>query len=291
MQADHPDVVFRQAHEFGTTAIAFSPDGRMLISGGHNGEIKLWNVLEKKPSGMASVHTLAVRAIVTLSANTYASGDDDGRIILWRNNSVLAQLRGTSVTALAVFQGKLISGHGDNTLRLWSPDALKSLGEIALEDNVVALSALNDRLAVGMDSKIVLLDKAFKPIKTLNTSGSPHDLQFSPDGKTLAAGSWFRLHVWDVASGEMRSIPTEHNGLLTSVAYSPDGRQLVTLGRHTDSAIRILDTRDYAVLQRYEAHELCGAMIRYSPDGRMLASGSDDESVRLYILKDNLKKR
>lgn len=33
---------------------------------------------------------------------------------------------------------------------------------------------------------------------------------------------------------------------------------------------------------RYQAHELCGSVIRFSPDGTMLASGSDDESVRLY---------
>jgi hypothetical protein len=37
-------------------------------------------------------------------------------------------------------------------------------------------------------------------------------------------------------------------------------------------------------VRRYQAHELCGAIIRFSPDGRMLASGSDDESVRLYRL-------
>ncbi len=285
MKADHPDVEITGAHEFGTTAITFGLDGRELVSGGYHGDMRFWDVREKKTLATANGHDKAIRAIVPLDARTYASGGDDGRIVLWRNHSVVVQVQDEPVTALAVFQGRLVSGHADHTLRLWSTDTLKAVGEITLEADVVALSARSDRLAVGTEHQIVVFDKSFKPIKSLATSGSPHDLQLSPDGKTLAAGSWFRLHVWDVASGEMRSIPTEHNGLLTSVAYSPDSKQLVSLGRHTDSAIRIYDTHDFSVLRRFEAHELCGAMIRFSPDGTWLASASDDESVRLYDLR------
>jgi WD40 repeat protein len=284
MKADKPDVVLPGAHEFGTTAVAFNQDGKTLLSGGHLGDIRLWDVATRKQISENRRHEASVRAILPISPGLYASGGDDGRIILWQNNQVKAEVQGARVTSLALFQDRLVSGHSDKLLRLWSPTDLTLLAEIPLDDDVVALAVRQDRLAVGLDSSIVLLDKAFKPIKTLETGGSPHDLQFSPDGRTLAAGSWFRLHVWDLDTGEMRSIPTEHNGLLTSVSFSPDGKQIVTLGRHSDSAIRIMETRNFAVLQRYQAHELCGAMIRYSPDGRMMASGSDDESVRLYDL-------
>jgi WD40 repeat protein len=284
MKADKPDAVLPGVHEFGTTAVAYNRDGKTLLSGGHQGDIRLWDVATRKQLSENRLHEGSVRAILPISPGLYASGGDDGRIFLWQDNQVKAEVQGTRVTSLALFQDRLVSGHSDKLLRLWSPTDLKLLAEIPLGDDVVALAVRQDRLAVGLDSSIVLLDKAFKPIKTLETGGSPHDLQFSPDGRTLAAGSWFRLHVWDVDTGEMRSIPTEHNGLLTSVSFSPDGKQIVTLGRHSDSAIRIMDTRNYAVLQRYQAHELCGAMIRYSPDGRMMASGSDDESVRLYDL-------
>jgi WD40 repeat protein len=188
------------------------------------------------------------------------------------------------VTALALFQGRVVSGHADGRLRVWSVEDLRPLREIPLEGTVVALSAHQNQLAIGLERTILLLDAGFKLRRTLPAPRVPHDLQFSPDGRTLAAGSWFRLSLWDVASGATRSIPTEHNGLLTSVAFSPNGRFLATLGRHTDSAIRILDTMDFRVVRRYQAHELCGAIIRFSPDGRMLASGSDDESVRLYRL-------
>jgi WD40 repeat protein len=280
MQADPADTIFADAHLFGSTAIAYSADGQTLYSGGFKGEVRRWDVAGKKPIGLAVAHTDAVRAIVPVSTDTYATAGDDGRIVLWRGGRVVAQQQTAAVTALALFQGKLVSAHARG-LRIWSVDALKALGEVPMPKGVVALSVRTGRLAVGMSHGVALLDEQMHTLKTFE-SGGTHDVQFSPDGKTLAAGGWFRLYLWDVDSGAMRSVPTEHNGLLTSLAWSPDGRQLVTLGRHTDSAIRVLDTRDYSVVQRYQAHALCGAMIRFSPDGRHLASASDDESVRLY---------
>lgn len=282
MQARPAEHVLAGAHEFGTTALAYTADGRRLISGGYKGELRVWDAATQRTLSTARAHRGAVRAILPLPSGSFVSGGDDGRLILWQGNQIKAQIRGADVTALALFQGRVVSGHDDGRLRVWSGDTLRAVREISLEDDVVALSVHQDQLAVGMARAIRLLNADFTTHTVFPTPRTPHDLQFSPDGRTLVAGNWFNLSVWDVASGTTRSIPTEHNGLLTSVAFSPDGHYLATLGRHTDSAIRVLRTTDFSVVQRYQAHDLCGAIIRFSPDGKMLASGSDDESVRLY---------
>ena len=282
MRADPPDHVLAGIHEFGTTSLAYTPDGQHLISGGFRGDIQIWDAATQRPLGKARGHRGAVRAILPLASGDFVSGGDDGRLILWHGDQIKAQFDGADVTALALFQGQVISGHDDRRLRIWSADTLQAVREIVLDDMLVALSANRNQLAVGLDHAILLLDADFKTQRKISAKHPPHDLQFSPDGRTLAAGSWFRLNLWNVASGEHRAIPTEHNGLLTSIAFSPDGRHLATLGRHTDGAIRILDTTDFSVVRRYQAHDLCGAVIRFSPDGKMMASGSDDESVRLY---------
>ncbi len=282
MKADPPDQVLAGIHEFGTTAIAYTPDGKRFISGGFLGEVRIWDVTAQRQLAEVRGHRDSVRAILPLASGDFVSGGDDGRLILWHDNQIKAQTQSAGVTALALFQGHIVSAHQDRRLRVWSTAQLDALSDLSLDDAVVALSPHANQLAVGLDHAILLLDKDFKTVRTIPSTHTPHDLQFSPDGRTLAAGSWFRLNVWDVASGEQRTIPTEHNGLLTSIAFSPDGRHLATLGRHTDSAIRILDTTNFSVVQRYQAHELCGAMIRFNPDGTMMASGSDDESVRFY---------
>lgn len=284
MPADPAAHELAGAHVFGTTALAFMADGRHFVSGGFRGELRVWDTAAPQRSRIIPAHRKAVRAILPLAADDFVSGGDDGRVIRWHHRRIAAEARAAAVSALALFQGRVVSGHRDGTLRVWSADSLRPLRTVALGDAVVALDAHGTRLAVGLDSAVVLLDEDFSVRRRLPSRFTPHDLQFSPDGRTLAAGHWFRLGVWDLASGAWRSVPTEHNGLLTSIAFSPDGRTLATLGRHTDSAIRILDTRDFSVVRRYRAHVLCGAVIRYSPDGALLVSGSDDESIRIHAV-------
>lgn len=282
MTADPPDHVLAGSHKFGTTALAYTPDGQRFISGGSRGDIRVWDAVTLRSLSEVRGHRRTVRAILPLPSGGFVSGGDDGRLILWRDDRIKAQREGPAVSALAHFQGFVVSGHPDGRLRVWSADDLRTVQEIPFDGKVVALSAHGAKLAVGLEKRILLLDDAFATRSVFPSPHTPHDLQFSPDGQSLAAGSWFRLSVWDSSSGARRSIPTEHNGLLASLAFSPDGRYLATLGRHTDSAIRILDTTDFRVVKRFQAHELCGAAIRFSPDGLTLASGSDDESVRLH---------
>ncbi len=65
----------------------------------------------------------------------------------------------------------------------------------------------------------------------------------------------------------------------------PDGHSLATIGRHTDSKIYLVDPQTGKRQRHLLRHKLCGAAVRISPNGRFLASASDDGSIRLYDIK------
>lgn len=256
----------------GDSCLAFSPDGRLVATADQN------NVILYDAADGRQVQVLlhpqrnprVVRLAFAPDGKTIAVGRggwrDPGIVELWDlatgAQRVAWRSHAQGINALAFSpDGKLLaSASTDMTVALWNMETMQQ------------------------ESKI------------LNVSGLvPLALAFSPDGKTLSVGTGprdFRLRrpgeiqLWEVETRMLRASLRGHGRAVTSLAYSADGRTLVS--GSADTTVRFWDLpagREYGMLKGHQAAVgFEGVAVALSADGRWLATASMDRTVKLWKL-------
>lgn len=102
---------------------------------------------------------------------------------------------------------------------------------------------------------------------------------FSPDGTTLAAGSYGVVKIIDVAEQKEVAALSDPGGFVKTLAYSPGGKTLVT-GSY--QSLAVWDVAEKKIVKKLKGHRGYVTDVAFSPDGKLLASASDDETVRIW---------
>ena len=122
---------------------------------------------------------------------------------------------------------------------------------------------------------------AFKELRTLSGHGNyVLSVCFSPDGRTLASGSYDGIKLWDVATGKELRTLRGHAASVKSVSFSPDGRTIASGSR--DKTVKLWDVANGKELRTLSGHTDFVASVNFSPDGSTLASASGDKTIKLW---------
>jgi WD40 repeat protein len=287
-----PDVVHARAHN-GGSIVAFSQNGELLASGGWEGRVFIWHLPGGEPIYRWQAHEDSVNGLVFTDNDTrVVTAGYDGWLAEWTLGGAALRrvMTPAPITCMAASNrdDRLITGHVDGAVRIWRLHDLNLLEERKLHrGNVkaVALDKTGRRYASsGTDGDVYVWTDDTKAVPLEHPPTDAWSLAFSPDGRWLYGGGWFRLFRWNPGDGVLVSLPTEHHGIIKSIQFVAGGNELATISRQTDSAVLFLDPVTGAVTRRFRQHELCGASIAVSPRGRYLATTSDDASVRIWVL-------
>jgi WD40 repeat protein len=232
-------------------SLAIARDGARYASGHQYGEVMLWD-FEKGGKLQNSIGVGSV-GIVSLAyspdGRILAAGSEDSRITLLdaATGQTVRSLAGhkSEVFALAFSpDGKrLASGSFDKTVKVWDVaggSELLTLTGHAEAVHAVAFSPDGKSLASAIDKTQIRISDAAggKQLRVLSDQpGEVLALAFSPDGKRLASGSSEKaVGLWDLESGkkvpliQREKTPPMPDGPVTYVQFSPDSKQLVSLG-------------------------------------------------------------
>ncbi|MEW5870676.1 MAG: NACHT domain-containing protein [Chloroflexota bacterium] len=246
--------VFLNGDGQSANSVAFSPDGRYLVSGYDNGKVILWDMASQQITGRTlGEHSNWVSCVAfSPDGGMAASGSGDGTIFLW-----------DTATYQPVSQP--LAGHvGGVTGVAFSPDG-------------------QTLASGGSDKTIILWDVAtLKPVDQFLTghSGSVKNLTFSPDGNILASGSGSWIYLWDVAKQQPIGQPLAG---YESVAFSPDG-QTLAYGANDGTIILWNITRQEPFGHPLAGHTGVVTSLDFSSDGQYLASGGWDRSIILWAV-------
>jgi WD40 repeat protein len=272
---------------------AFSPNGKLLLTGGANGNATIWKAGAPKEVGRLLPDQAPILSV--------AFSNDGKRIVIARADGkaqVLEAATGQPVgrplrhagpvysAAFSPDGERVVTASGDGTARVWEARTGDPLGPPIRHRGPVNCAAFSPDgkliATAGVDGAARVWNAATgRLLRTLRAGGSVLSVAFSPNGRSIVtAGDDATARVWDAASGVRLLLLRGHDSAIRSAAFSPDGRLIVTASE--DRTARVWDATTGEQVLVLVGHTRGVDDAAFSADGKLIVTVGADGTARVW---------
>lgn len=293
-------------HTAAVAALLFLPDGNRLLSGSHDGKMKLWDLRSQRVLATFKGHNAPVNCLaLSPGATRVVSASFDKTLVLWdiATQKRLQEFTGHTAEVWRVgFSSdgrRIVSASRDGTARIWDVNTGKELRSLSAQtENVMAAAFSEDGSVVlstrgpGLgndwphDQGTMALWDSMPDNGILGSTplSSPVSGVAISDDRTVFFGTADGAALlWDANTHLKLRGFRAHRGGVRAVALSRDGQRALTAGE--DGLIALLDVATGRQTRSFRAHAGPVTAVAFVPGGRFALSAGQDATVRLWDLQ------
>ncbi|KAF3890175.1 MULTISPECIES: WD40 domain-containing protein [Nostocales] len=317
-QRDSSDGSYRQyktlkGHIAGIWGVAWSPDSQTIASASFDKTVKLWSIDGTELRTLRG-HSASVWGVAFSPDSSFiASAGAENVVRLWQSEnpfqkSIIAHQSGIWSIAITSDSSTIATASHENTAKLWNRQG--KLLKTFTESKTVVFD-----VSFSQDGKLIALaayDETVKLKKPDGTSVATYKIPFgkllagvlSPDGQAIAMANVDKIiHVW-VRDRPAPQILKGHQAEVWQVVFSPDSRFIGSASGDSTAKLWTVDgepalregfppqatgePRRGKLFRTFVGHSATVWRVAFSPDGKMVATGSGDNTVKLWNLEGKL---
>jgi WD40 repeat protein len=300
----HPEYVDERTNIWGTnvvtaftgnviTSIAFSPDGKRLVTASFEHNVRVWEIPSGRPIMVLSGHTNWIESVAfSLDGSMIVSGGKDHTVRIWdaatgREQSVVDAHTWVYSVQFSPDSKRVVAAGIRGPVRIWDVSTRNELLHFqAGNSSIIGVTFSPDgkRIATASGDKSARIWNSSTGQELLAFRGHKdvlYSVAFSPDGKRLITSSGdLTPKIWDAVTGrELLSIKG-HISEIRSAAFFSDGRRVVTGSLDGTAKVWDVDALGDTVSLRGPAGDI--EAVAFSPDSQRILTGSKDGTVKVW---------
>jgi len=282
------------SHEAGVLAVAFSPDDAMVATCGYDNTVRVWDVETGRPITPPLHYSGTVRDVAFDRGGDLMSVCTRGGVDLWTTDRWLHYNH-------IAFTGNVFGGTfspdsarlaltAQTSIVLWNLVTAEHTSQPASAGGAISSArpvfTLDGNILHTAGGQLQLWDgHSAEPSAVLRDSDSS-DIALHPDGQTVAGRTTSNtVGTWDLATGKSAGASRSYTDGIRSVEYSGDGRWLAA---SAGSRMHLLDADTLTDSGQSVQHQGSVHDIRFSADSRLIAIASNDGSVSIWEMPDDV---